>query len=181
MFLRLCMSGRQGSSSPTRILAAGFLLVSTQSNAADLKLNVSYDNPQACSVAFEAETLALGALATAAATAVGFQVSCNAPFTYKLKSENGALLNGVSIASGSDAIEVLVPYKIDVSIPLQDPVGKIEDACLSEALASCNLSNSASSIAAATPATLTITPPPSGVLAAGEDRDKLTISIEPQP
>jgi hypothetical protein len=108
-----------------------------------------------------------------------FALSCNAPFTYRLEAEYGALTNtgGGSAQSGSIAA---VPYDVSVHIPTDG--SSIDDRCTGESIragqVTCPFSTSGDSIALASQAQLTITwRPPGEMPLAGAYVERLTVRV----
>jgi hypothetical protein len=108
-----------------------------------------------------------------------FLVNCNAPFSYRLEAQYGALTN-TALKTAPGGFTAAVPYEVSVRIPTDG--APIQDSCPSESLrsgrVSCPFTNSGNSIAMLSQAQLSLTwRSPHKVLIAGEYVDHLTIRV----
>lgn len=86
----------------------------------EVTLNLSAKVEESCSLDREDETVELNSEGTAT---VNFVLDCNNPFSYSLKSTNGALVHSGSqdVGANSDTIQSEVDYKTTFAVPtLQD-------------------------------------------------------------
>jgi hypothetical protein len=105
----------------------------------------------------------------------GYGIECNAPFQYKLESQNGALMQ-----TGQTAGTPGVPYNVAVHIPTDDVT--IEDTCASASIkagqVTCQFHDSRNGIAINGRATLTVSlGQRPAALAAGVYSDRITFSV----
>jgi hypothetical protein len=108
-----------------------------------------------------------------------FLVNCNAPFSYRLEAQYGALTN-TGPKTTPDGFTAAIPYEVAVRIPTDG--APIQDSCPGESLrsgrVSCPFSNSGNSIAMLSQAQLSLTwRPPDKMPMAGKYVDRLTIMI----
>jgi len=109
----------------------------------------------------------------------GFAVNCNAPFTYRLEAQYGALTN-TGAGSAPRGFTAAVPYDVAMHIPTDG--ASIDDRCPSDSIRSgrvtCPFSNSGDAIALGSQAQLTITWRPSGEMPlAGAYTERLTLTV----
>jgi hypothetical protein len=108
----------------------------------------------------------------------GFTLNCNAPFTYRLEAQHGALTHAAGNAAGAPA--AAIPYDVAVHIPTDG--ASIDDRCTGESIragrVTCPFSDSGGGIALNAPARLTITWRPSGEMPrAGAYVERLTVTV----
>lgn len=124
---------------------------------------------------------------------LAFTLNCNAPFSYALESDNGALVNGGGrVADGSDTIETTLPYTVRFQADLEDgDTDTIDQTCTSGSIDvdlpdgssdQCVFADSGTAVAIGEPASLSVSVDSTGrVLLGGTYTDnlKLTVSVRP--
>ncbi len=128
--------------------------------------------------------LAIEDAASAGSSTITFYVDCNAPFQYRLESQNGGLkLDGPEFAGPHLTSEL--PYTVFVRIPLNSGP-PISDGCRSETIkagaVSCRFTNSGNSVAIQKQGEMKITweADPKRLIG-GVYRDRLTITLAIRP
>lgn len=109
----------------------------------------------------------------------GFTVNCNAPFTYRLEAQYGALTNTGGSAAPAGFLAA-VPYEVAVHIPTDG--APIDDRCAGETIragrVTCAFSTSGDSIALDSTARLTIAwQPQERMPLAGAYVERLTVRV----
>jgi hypothetical protein len=122
----------------------------------------------------------LGALTKTGTQFIPFQVNCNAPFNYSVRSREGALKTGaLNVPPG---FVVKIPYSLETRIPTNE--GLIIDQCGSATLAmsvpSCGHGGSGSAIAIEQIGSLMISWAISDELVVGTYTDVVTLSVSPR-
>lgn len=122
--------------------------------------------------------LTLDDITKAGAKDFGFTLDCNAPFSYSLAADHGELRNaGAGAVSGGFSAKV--PYSVAVTIPTS--VGTISNTCSGESIrvggTGCNFTDSGSGIALSAAGNLRLAWISTGMLAAGEYSDSVTIVV----
>ncbi len=139
-----------------------------------------------CALATADADVDLGRVDRAGWVSFALEVSCNTPFTYEIRSANGALVQ----ASGLRPIggfEVRVPYRVRFTLPLEDgDLGGLDVVCGSEELGAafrrCGAGDSGTSIAIRGRATVTLSwPDARSPLLAGVYTDRLIVTFGVKP
>jgi hypothetical protein len=122
--------------------------------------------------------LELGDISQPGRKEYGFVLNCNAPFSYRLEAQYGALTN--TSASAASGFTGAVPYEVAMRIPTQGVA--IEDRCTSGSIqtgrVSCRFTDSGNDIALRSAAQLTITWQTVGKMPiAGAYVERLTIKV----
>lgn len=155
--------------------------------AADpLEIRVTGTISKHCALAAAGGDIDLGRVDRAGSTNFAFWVSCNAPFSYQIRSANGALVqsSGVRLVSNFDD---RVAYRVRFTLPLEDgDLDRLDVVCTSEQLTAvaggCGTGDSGTSIAVDRTATVTVSwPEPRSPLLAGAYGDSLTFTLGVKP
>jgi hypothetical protein len=123
----------------------------------------------------------LGQISASGTRSIPFQIDCNTPFEFSVRSRDGALKNP---GTPENSIGFLnqIPYALEVRIPTDE--GLILDQCdsgiLSEASPSCGHGNSGFATAIDQTASLIVTWAVSAELVAGTYSDVLTVTFQPR-
>ncbi len=125
-------------------------------------------------------TLDLGRLTKSGVQLVPFQIDCNSPFAYEVRSREGGLKSeNAVVAAGFAAI---IPYTLELRVPTDG--GFILDQCnsatLAIALPACGHGNSGSAVAIEQTASLMISWSTSEELVAGVYADVVTVNVSPR-
>lgn len=122
----------------------------------------------------------LGQISSPGMQTLPFQVDCNTPFEYSVRSHNGALKHFDSLEQNA-AFSSTLPYKVEFR--LQTDAGLILALCESAILAttapSCGHGTSNGGIAISQTASMKITWLPDNHLIAGTYSDVITLTIRP--
>jgi hypothetical protein len=122
-----------------------------------------------------ASTLELGDITAPGQRDYGFHLSCNAPFSYEIEAQHGALIHAGG-ATATGGLVAVVPYEIAVHIPTDG--ASIDDLCAGETIVTCPFSTSGNNIALGSAARLKITWNPQGrIPLAGSYVERLTIRV----
>jgi hypothetical protein len=164
-----------------RVAAAyGVVTGSAALAAGSVSMRLQGDILASCSVdPGPASTLELGDITAPGQRDYGFHLSCNAPFSYEIEAQHGALIHaGGATAPGGFAAGV--PYEIAVHIPTDG--ASIDDLCAGETIVAgrvtCPFSTSGSNIALGSAARLKITWNPQGrIPLAGTYVERLTVRV----
>jgi hypothetical protein len=131
-----------------------------------------------CGLDAMADYLELGEIGSVGSKSASFSISCNAPFSYSLHSQEGGLRNTATAPSSS--FISLLPYLVGVDIPTN--TGSIADECMSSSLQSspsgCAHSTSGNGVSINQTGSLTISWSVPEELMAGSYTDTLTINVE---
>lgn len=122
--------------------------------------------------------LVVGDITKAGAKEFGFTLNCNAPFSYRLEAQYGALTHR-SVSAAAGGFVASVPYEVGVYIPTDG--GAINDTCSGDSIRAgavrCAFTHSGNAIALAGAGHLRVAWTPGGVPMAGEYSDRLTITV----
>jgi len=148
--------------------------------AGAVSMRLQGDIPASCAVdPGPASTLELGDITAPGQREYGFQLSCNAPFSYVIEAQHGSLVHAGGAAAPA-GFAAGVPYEIAVHIPTDG--ASIDDLCAGETIVvgrvTCPFSTSGNDIALASAARLKITWNPQGrTLLAGSYVERLTVRV----
>lgn len=130
-----------------------------------------------CQLSAIANFLELGEISSVGSKSMSFDISCNAPFSYSLHSQEGGLRNAATPPS-SNFISLL-PYLVSVDIPTN--TGAIVDQCSSSSIqttpSGCIHSTSGNGVSINQTGSLTISWSVAEELMAGSYTDTLTINV----
>jgi hypothetical protein len=122
----------------------------------------------------------LGQLSASGTQMFPFQINCNTPFGYELKSSQGGLRHTSARGAGV-GFTTLIPYTAEVKIPTD--TGLISDQCGSQIMAlsdGCAWSNSGNGISINETGSITIAWSVNGHPVAGSYSDLLTLNVFPR-
>jgi hypothetical protein len=164
------------------IVALTTPLPATQTRAEDLvTIEVVGEIDPKCRLNALPVGIELGQISKSGTQLIPFQINCNAPFEYSVRSRDGALKH-LDVIEASIGLVAQIPYKLDVRIPTDE--GLILDQCdssnLSGSSPSCGHGNSGSSTAIDQTASLTLSWNVSAELVAGTYSDVLTLTFRPR-
>jgi hypothetical protein len=124
--------------------------------------------------------LDVGDVSRPGSKAYGFSLNCNAPFTYRLEAQYGALIHAAATGASVPNANTAIAYDVAILIPTDGP--PIDDRCSGESIragtVSCPFSTSGNSIALGSQARITITwRPPGSMPLAGAYVERLTVTV----
>jgi hypothetical protein len=123
----------------------------------------------------------LGEIPASGTRLIPFQIDCNTPFEFSVRSRDGALKNPEASGNSIGFVNH-IPYMLEIRVPTDE--GLILDQCdsasLSGASPSCGHGNSGFATAIDQTASLKISWAVSAVLIAGTYSDVLTVTFQPR-
>ena len=126
-----------------------------------------------------ATPVSVGNVNESGSTFVEYPINCNAPFKYKIISDNGGLRRSWAIG-GNKPMRL---YDVNVNIPTDSGVA-INDTCSSDDIErgnyACDLSDSGSDVALDQTARITVSWGGGDDVPGGTYSDRLTFTVEPQ-
>jgi hypothetical protein len=129
------------------LLACGVISAALAANKVTVKLEGEIE-PECAIQGGTDSTLDLGDISQPGSKEYGFVLNCNAPFTYRLEAQYGALTN-TSASAVRYGFTGAVPYDVTVHIPTSGKA--IEDRCASATIqagrVSCTFGNSSNNVA----------------------------------
>jgi hypothetical protein len=159
------------------LLACGVISAALAANKVTVKLEGKIE-PECAIQGGTSSTLDLGDISQPGSKEYGFVLNCNAPFSYRLEAQYGALTN-LGVDRTLKGFVAAVPYDAAVRIPTDGAV--IEDHCASVTLrgrVTCPFGDSGNKIALGSKALVTIAWMPQGkVPLAGTYVERLTMEI----
>lgn len=163
------------------VLAAG-----TAEAGSPLRITLTGTIGKSCSIAAASGTVDLGALDAAGSKQFGLDVSCNAPFTFDIEAQEGALVPTSPIVFVG-TFEDRIPYTLRFELPLEDGTpGEIDVTCtgaeLADASAACGSGDSGTAVAIGETATVTLAwGAPAHPRLAGTHAETLTFTLQVRP
>jgi hypothetical protein len=134
-----------------------------------------------CRIQHPSQILQLGELQASNFRTLEFELHCNTPFQYLIRSLYGGLKNIAQHTDVSTGFLTLVPYDVQVTIPTD--VDDIQDQCSSQQIQAnasiCQLSNSGEGISLNQTSTITIQWNADQNFTAGTFTDVLTMNLMP--
>lgn len=124
----------------------------------------------------------LGQISASGTRSIPFQIDCNTPFEFSVRSRDGALKNPGAPENSSIGFSNQIPYMLEVRVPTDEGLilGQCDSASLAVASPSCGHGNSGFATAINQTASLTVTWAVSGELVAGTYSDVLTVTFQPR-
>lgn len=153
-----------------------------QANAEDVAtIQLVGDIDPECRLSALPSTIELAQISASGAQSVPFEISCNTPFEYSVRSREGAMKIIGAPPPGIGFVNQ-IPYAVQTRIPTDEIL--ILDQCDSQSLSaaspSCGHGNSGNATAIRQAASLTISWSVSAELAAGTYADVLTLTFGPR-
>ncbi len=163
------------------VLAAG-----TAEAGPPLEITLTGTIEKSCSIAAASGTVDVGALDGAGSKQFGLDVSCNAPFSYDIEAQEGALVPASPIVYVG-TFEDRIPYTLRFQLPLADGLPTAIDvtctgAELADPSASCGSGDSGTAVAIDEQATVTLAwGAPAHPRLAGTHAETLTFTLQVRP
>lgn len=166
-----------------RAVSIGLLsiLTSFKAHAAeDVSIELSGDIEARCRFTSFLSSAELGEVLQTGTQQIPFQIDCNTPFSFEVRSREGALKGQAAMTAPGFAN--IIPYTLELKIPTDE--GLIASQCASSTLAastpSCGRGTSGSAIAIEQTGSLTISWSIADVPVAGSYADIVTVTVGPR-
>ena len=146
----------------------------------DVSIELSGNIEARCRLTSFPTSAELGEVLQSGIHQIPFQIDCNTPFSFEVRSREGALKGQAAVTA--PGFTTLIPYTLELKIPTDE--GLIVSQCASSTLAaatpSCGRGTSGSAIAIERTGSLTLSWSIADVPVAGAYADVVTVNVGPR-